>query len=130
MYDVMDACFAIYSAMRKQGYRGPRIDEIYVDEVQDFTQAELLLFVEVCADKNALFFTGDTCQTIARGVGFRFEDLTTMFFQRSEEQKTDLLSRGLRLEDVPKYELIKVLPAGNPHPVCGRDPMSLGDLRG
>ena len=36
---------------------------------------------QVCADKNALFFTGDTCQTIARGVGFRFEDLTTMFYQ-------------------------------------------------
>ena len=64
--------------------RGPRIDEVYVDEVQDFTQAELRLFLEVCHDKNALFLTGDTCQTIARGVGFRFEDLTTMFYHLAE----------------------------------------------
>ena len=41
-YDVMDACHAIYAALREQGgYCGPRIDEVYVDEVQDFTQAEL-----------------------------------------------------------------------------------------
>ena len=107
-YDVMDACAAIHSALRKHGYHGPRIDEIYVDEVQDFTQAELLLFLQVCSDKNALFFTGDTCQTIARGVGFRFEDLTTMFYQLGEQRKADLLSRGQRLEDVPKCELVQV----------------------
>lgn len=35
-------------------------------------------------DKNGLFFTGDTCQTIARGVGFRFEELTTMFWDLAE----------------------------------------------
>ena len=46
-YDVMDACFAIYTALRAEGYRGPRLDEIYVDEVQDFTQAEIRLFLEV-----------------------------------------------------------------------------------
>ena len=44
---------------------------MYVDEVQDFTQAELRLFLEVTHDRNALFLTGDTCQTISRGVGFR-----------------------------------------------------------
>jgi superfamily I DNA and RNA helicase len=53
--------------------------QVYVDEVQDFTQSELRLFLEICANKNALLLTGDTCQTIARGVGFRFEELTTMF---------------------------------------------------
>ena len=31
----------------------------------------LRLLLEVCVDKNALFLTGDTGQTIARGVGFR-----------------------------------------------------------
>lgn len=44
------------------------------------SQVELRLFLEVCKDKNALLLTGDTCQTIARGVGFRFEELKTMFF--------------------------------------------------
>jgi hypothetical protein len=39
-------------------------------------EAELLLDVRL-ADPNALFYCGDTCQTIARGVGFRFEDVRT-----------------------------------------------------
>ena len=32
---------------------------------------KLRLFLEVTHDRNALFLTGDTCQTISRGVGFR-----------------------------------------------------------
>ena len=52
-YDVMDACFAIYTALRAEGYRGPRLDEIYVDEVQDFTQAEIRLFLEVGLPRSA-----------------------------------------------------------------------------
>ena len=73
-YDVMDAVHHIYRALQREGYRGDPIHEVYVDEVQDFTQAELRLFLEVCQNKNGLFLTGDTCQTIARGVGFRFEE--------------------------------------------------------
>ncbi len=38
---------------------------------QDFTQAELLLGLRVVSNPNGLFFCGDTCQTIARGIGFR-----------------------------------------------------------
>ena len=64
---------------KKHGYPGAVIDSLVVDEVQDFTQAELRLFLECCSDKNGLFLTGDTCQTIARGVGFRFEDVRRMF---------------------------------------------------
>ena len=46
LYDVMDACYHIHSAMAAEGgYGGPRIDEVFVDEVQDFTQAELRLFL-------------------------------------------------------------------------------------
>ena len=62
----------------------------------------------MCVDKNALFFTGDTCQTIARGVGFRFEDLTTMFFQLGEQQRKELSARGLRPDDMPKRALVQV----------------------
>lgn len=38
MYDVMDAVFHIHRELRHTGYRGDRIDEVYIDEVQDFTQ--------------------------------------------------------------------------------------------
>ena len=107
-YDVLDACFHIYRGLRAGGYRGPPLDEIYVDEVQDFTQAELRLFLEVARDKNRLFFTGDTCQTIARGVGFRFEDLKSMFYELGEQQRLELSRRGLRAEDVAKQTLVRV----------------------
>jgi len=35
-------------------------------------QAELCLDLRVCVDPNGLFYCGDTCQTIARGIGFRW----------------------------------------------------------
>lgn len=30
---------------------------------------------------------GDTCQTIARGIGFRFADIRTLFFEQSQRRK-------------------------------------------
>ena len=98
-YDVMDAAAAIFAVIRDVGYPGPRIDEVYVDEVQDFTQAELRLFLACCADPNAVFLTGDTCQTIARGVGFRFDDITTMFFHLREAQAARLKAEGRTLAE-------------------------------
>ena len=104
----MDVARHIFVQLQEAGYRGPRIDEVYVDEVQDFTQAELRLFIAACADKNALFFTGDTCQTIARGVGFRFEELTTMFHHVRERQLTHLAAQGRQPEDLPRQLRVQV----------------------
>ena len=42
-------------------------------QVQDFTQAELHLDLRVVSDPNSIFYCGDTAQTIARGVGFRWD---------------------------------------------------------
>ncbi len=42
-------------------------------QVQDLTQAELLLDMRMVADPNRIFYGGDTAQTIARGIGFRFD---------------------------------------------------------
>ena len=50
---------------------------LMVDEVQDLTQ-NLISLLMTMAEKN-IFFTGDTAQTIAKGVGFRFYDLKTIF---------------------------------------------------
>ena len=55
------------------------IHSFYIDEVQDFTQAELAIFLHCCRDPNSMFFTGDTAQSIMRGVAFRFEDLRSSF---------------------------------------------------
>eukprot|EP00741_Cyanophora_paradoxa_P016412 tig00020912_g15847.t1 len=79
LYDVTDAVHHIYREVVARGYKGPPIHEIIVDEVQDFTQAELALAALVCGDGGGLFFCGDTCQTIARGLSFRFCDLRSLF---------------------------------------------------
>ena len=55
------------------------IHSLYIDEVQDFTQAELAIFVHCCRNPNSMFFTGDTAQSIMRGVAFRFQDLRSSF---------------------------------------------------
>lgn len=46
---------------------------LMVDEVQDLTQNIIGLLMSL-AQKN-VFFSGDTAQTIAKGIGFRFYDL-------------------------------------------------------
>ena len=55
----------------------PKMHFLMVDEVQDLTQ-NLISLLMTMAEKN-IFFTGDTAQTIAKGVGFRFYDLKTIF---------------------------------------------------
>ena len=42
-YDHMDLLFHICSSLKATGYKGTIIHNIYRDEVQDFTQAELLV---------------------------------------------------------------------------------------
>lgn len=60
------------------------IHEIYIDEVQDFTQAELSVLLKCCQDPNRSFFAGDTAQTIMKGISFRFEDLRSLFHNLKE----------------------------------------------
>jgi len=68
-YDRMDVVHDLYPRVKKVSYRGVPIHSMSIDEVQDFTQAELCLYLEVVQNPNDVFLAGDTCQTIARGVG-------------------------------------------------------------
>jgi hypothetical protein len=61
------------------------IHSFYVDEVQDFTQAELSILLRCCKDPNNLFLTGDTAQSIMRGVSFRFSDLRSLFYKANKQ---------------------------------------------
>ena len=54
----------------------------FIDEVQDFTQSELYLITKLCSDPNNLMLAGDTAQSIAVGVGFRFTDVRQISLQR------------------------------------------------
>lgn len=47
-------------------------------QVQDLTPAQLALFAQLgkpAMREQGFIFAGDTAQTIARGVGFRFQDI-------------------------------------------------------
>ena len=83
-YDLQDLVFYIYTHIKHEGYHGKLMRNVFIDEVQDFTQASIQLIMEVCPYQTGYFLTGDTCQTIARGVGFRFSELKSLFYYRKE----------------------------------------------
>ena len=86
MFDEADLVYHIYH--RLQGTVPEwSIHEIYVDETQDFTQAELSVIIRSCRDPNRLFFTGDTAQSIMRGIAFRFSDLKSLFYYMNQSYK-------------------------------------------
>lgn len=63
--------------MRFRGYTGPEIHYVMIDEVQDLPHAIIYLLSKTV--KYGAFYSGDTAQTIAKGVGFRFSDLEGLF---------------------------------------------------
>jgi hypothetical protein len=67
------------------------IDALYVDEVQDFTQAELYLLTKLSRDPNNLMLAGDTAQTVSAGVGFRFTDVRQLFYEEFNSIEPSLL---------------------------------------
>ena len=78
MWDQNDLVANRLRRRKQHGRRGVWIHQLFVDEVQDLTMAELLLIHQFC-DPTMSFLAGDTAQTIARGVGFRFTTLRTLF---------------------------------------------------
>ena len=79
MFDEADLVFNIHRRLQSNPVPQWSIHQFYVDETQDFTQAELSLLLRCCRFPNELFFTGDTAQSIMRGIAFRFDDLKTLF---------------------------------------------------
>jgi len=51
-----------------------RKSKIYVDEVQDYTQIEILLFFYL-GGPGGLFLAGDPAQSVVEGTEFRFEEV-------------------------------------------------------
>ena len=85
LYDECQVVHSIYQRLiqEKTDVRWS-IHHFYVDEVQDFTQAELCVLLYCSREPNSLFLTGDTAQSIMRGVSFRFTDLRSLFHHASE----------------------------------------------
>lgn len=80
LFDECDLVHDIHRRLRSVQDLSWSIHSLYIDEVQDFTQAELALYLHCCRHPNSLFFTGDTAQSIMRGIAFRFQDLRSSFY--------------------------------------------------
>ena len=87
IFDENDFVFDVYTRFKQLHKQDNplewHIDHFYIDEVQDFTQAELCLLLRICKNPYSTFCTGDIAQSIMKGVFFRFEDLKTQFFKLS-----------------------------------------------
>lgn len=99
LIDQCDWVSHLYRRLTRQSEVSFVIHEVYIDEVQDFTEAELYLIIHCCRFPNGLFLTGDTAQSIMRGVSFRFQDLRSLFHHFS---KTYLGRQAKKVQIVPK----------------------------
>ncbi|XP_008582190.1 PREDICTED: TPR and ankyrin repeat-containing protein 1 [Galeopterus variegatus] len=82
-FDEEDVLYNLSQRLSKLRVLPWSIHELYGDEIQDFTQAELALLMKCINDPNAMFLTGDTAQSIMKGVAFRFSDLRSLFHYAS-----------------------------------------------
>ena len=76
-------------------------EEVYIDEVQDFTEAEIAVVALSCSKQGNIFLTGDTAQAVTKGISFRFEDIQQLFrdmgiHARYETNKVHQLTENYR----------------------------------
>lgn len=76
-YDFQDVVTHVLQELAVTGYKGAPIHYLVIDEVQDITHATLALLAKV--SQHGFFLAGDTAQTIAKGITFRFKDMKTVF---------------------------------------------------
>lgn len=81
-FDLSDFVTDLHHRLARHGYAGDRMDFVYIDEVQDLTMRQIALFKYVCRNfQEGFVFAGDTAQTIARGIDFRFQDIRSLFYK-------------------------------------------------
>ncbi|KAI3972839.1 hypothetical protein MKX01_019497 [Papaver californicum] len=80
-FDLSDFVIHLHSLLKNGSYRGDDMDFVYIDEVQDLTMGQIGLFKYICSNfEEGFVFSGDTAQTIARGIDFRFQDIRSLFY--------------------------------------------------
>ncbi|XP_048231885.1 uncharacterized protein LOC8275336 isoform X1 [Ricinus communis] len=80
-FDLADIVIDVHRRLKNEKYAGEMMDFVYIDEVQDLTMRQVALFKHISKNVNEGFvFSGDTAQTIARGIDFRFEDIRSLFY--------------------------------------------------
>ncbi|KAL2487579.1 uncharacterized protein Fot_40871 [Forsythia ovata] len=81
-FDLADLVMNLHVRLNNEKLKGDKMDFVYIDEVQDLSMRQISLFKYICKNVDEGFvFSGDTAQTIARGVDFRFEDIRYLFYK-------------------------------------------------
>jgi superfamily I DNA/RNA helicase len=79
----MDGNLSFAETDEKEAY-----DQVYVDEIQDSTQAEIVLFFLVSGLKYTnVFLAGDPAQSVVEGVDFRFEEVRGIVHMLTKDSK-------------------------------------------
>ncbi|XP_062007129.1 uncharacterized protein LOC133724421 [Rosa rugosa] len=82
-FDLADFVIDLHHRLMHEKYEGDHMDFVYVDEVQDLTMSQIALFKHMCHNvEDGFVFSGDTAQTIARGIDFRFQELRHLFYKK------------------------------------------------
>ncbi|KAG7980453.1 hypothetical protein I3843_05G183000 [Carya illinoinensis] len=82
-FDLADLVIDLHRRLRIGSYAGDKIDFVYIDEVQDLTLSQIALFKYICKNvEEGFVFSGDTAQTIVRGIDFRFQDIRSLFYKK------------------------------------------------
>ncbi|KAG5545647.1 hypothetical protein RHGRI_017957 [Rhododendron griersonianum] len=108
-FDSADFVNDLHYRLRNERFEGDKMDFVYVDEVQDLSVRQIALFKYICRNvEEGFVFAGDTAQTIARGIDFRFEDIRNLFYREfilesrgdgsSERKDKGLLSKVRNLK--------------------------------
>ncbi|KAM7484789.1 hypothetical protein LguiA_000798 [Lonicera macranthoides] len=98
-FDLADLVIDIHRRLKDNGYEGDEMDFVYVDEVQDLSMRQIALFKYISRNVEEGFaFCGDTAQTIAKGIDFRFEDIRSLFYNEfligEKREVADKIKKG------------------------------------
>ncbi|KAL6192409.1 hypothetical protein ACLB2K_033499 [Fragaria x ananassa] len=101
--------------LKREKYKDGEINFVYIDEVQDLPMSQIALFKYVCSNvEEGFVFSGDTAQTIARGIDFRFQDIRLLFYKNfvpeSRSKKHDYRKEKVMVMVREKKRRIKLEP--------------------
>lgn len=100
LWDMGDKIISIINRLNNAKTHHPEIfternsyskwSKIYIDEVQDYTQAEILLFFQMSSPGD-LFLAGDPAQNVQKGIEFRFEDTRSVGYYFAGDSRSHLI---------------------------------------
>jgi superfamily I DNA/RNA helicase len=100
-FDLGDFVNDIHHRLKNGNYEGEQMDFVYIDEVQDLSMRQISLFKYICLNVDEGFiFAGDTAQTIARGIDFRFQDIRSLFYKEFLSTRTSVKQEKGLVSDI------------------------------